>query len=211
MTAKAQEASIQSGARTAPSRASPRTTPRPAGIKPIATGAYAQPLAGGKLRFNLSLQYQPYFNDETVGLEGQPAVASVAWSMIIRPAEQSELGAALHARFRLERVSLETLAIQQLDGEDSITLYNTPGDFERFREQHTNGESIGRTTLTWRAMRPRLTVETGAETAYNWLHSHTRYADNGAGGVQVPAADVDVTELRGEAFAKATWTPARLR
>ena len=45
------------------------------------------------------------------------------------------------------------------------------------------------------------------ETAYNWLHSHTHYQENEA-DVAVPAADVQVSELRGEGFAKATWTPS---
>ncbi len=176
---------------------------RAGGYQAVATGAYAQPLAGGKFRINLSLQYQPYFNDEVVGPQGQPAIAS-SLEHDHQTTEQSELGLHYTRDFG-SRFSLETLAIQQLDGEDSITLFSTPGDFQRFREQHTNGESIGRATLTWRAT-PNVTVETGAETAYNWLHSHTRYADNGI-DVVVPAANVDVTELRGEAFAKATWTP----
>ena len=169
----------------------------------MATGAYAQPLAGGKFRINLSLQYQPYYNDEVVGPQAQPAIAP-SLEHDHQTTEQSELGLQYTRDFG-SKLSLETLAIQQLDGEDSITLYSTPGDFERFREQHTNGESIGRAVVTWRAL-PSLTVETGAETAYNWLHSHTRYADNDE-NVAVPAADVDVSELRGEAFAKATWTP----
>ena len=174
------------------------------GYQAAATGGYAFPLAGGKFRANLSLQYTPYFDDETVGGQGQPAVApSVEHDH--QNQEQSELGLHYSRDFG-PKLSLETLAIQQLNGEDSLTLYDTPGEFDRFREEHTNGESIGRATLTWRA-RPQLTVEAGAESAYNWLHSHTHYQENEA-DVAVPAANVQVTELRGEAFAKATWTPS---
>ena len=189
---------VQSGPEGA---GSARDDTKAGGYQAIATGAYAQPLAGGKFRVNLSAQYQPYFNDEVVGVHGEPAIAP-SLEHDHQTTEQSELGLHYTRDFGA-RISLETLAIQQLDGEDSITLYSTPGDFERFREQHTNGESIGRAVATWRAT-PALTVETGAETAYNWLHSHTRYADNGE-AVAIPAANVQVTELRGEAFAKATW------
>jgi hypothetical protein len=174
------------------------------GYEAAVTGAYAFPLAGGKFRANLSLQYTPYFDDETVGGQGQPAIApSVEHDH--QNQEQSELGLHYTRNFG-SKLSLETLAIQQLNGEDALTLYSAPGDLERFREEHTNGESIGRATLTWRAL-PQLTLETGAESAYNWLHSHTRYQENEA-DVAVPAANVQVTELRGEAFAKATWTPS---
>ncbi len=177
---------------------------RGGGYQAAATGAYASPLAGGKFRANLSLQYTPYFDDETVGDQGQPAIAP-SFEHDHQNQEQSELG--LHyTRDVGARLSLETLAIQQLNGEDSLALYDTSGEFDRFREEHINGESIGRATLTWRAL-PQLTFETGAETAYNWLHSHTRYQENNA-DVSVPAANVQVTELRGEAFAKATWTPS---
>ena len=61
--------------------------------------------------------------------------------------------------------------------------------------------------LTWTASR-RLTIEYGAEGAYNLLHSHTRYAVDGVAQT-IPAADVDVGELRGEAFAKASWKATR--
>ena len=167
------------------------------GYEAVATGAYAMPLAGGTFRVNFSLQYQPYFDDETVGDEAAAIPTSIEHDH--QNTEQSELGLHYTRDFG-SKLSLETLAIQQLDGEDSLTLYSTPGEFDRFREQHTNGETIGRAVVTWRAT-PQVTVETGAETAYNWLHSHTHYDENEA-DVVIPAADVDVTELRGEAFAK---------
>jgi outer membrane receptor protein involved in Fe transport len=39
---------------------------------------------------------------------------------------------------------------------------------------------------------------------YNWLHTHTTFIENGA-PVSLPAANVTVTELRGEAFVTAVW------
>ena len=76
-----------------------------------------------------------------------------------------------------------------------------------FREQHLQGESIGRAAATWRASR-RLTVEVGAEGAFNFLTGHSSLRVNGAGAA-LPSGQVDVSELRGEAFVKASWTLTR--
>ena len=181
-----------------------RDNTKAGGYQATATGAYERPLLGGKFRINASLQTQPYANDEIVGVQGQPAVAA-SLEHDHQNTEQAELGLHYSRDFGA-RLSVETLAIQQLDGEDSLTLYDTAGEDDRFREQHTNGETIGRGVVTWRPLRT-VTVETGAETAYNWLDSHVNYETDGA-SVVVPAANVDVDELRGEAFAKGTWTPS---
>ncbi|MHB8283990.1 MAG: TonB-dependent receptor plug domain-containing protein [Caulobacteraceae bacterium] len=174
------------------------------GYQAIGTGAYEQPLLGGKFRVNVSLQNQPYFNDEIVGTQGGTAIAP-SLEHDHQNTEQGEIGLHYSRDFG-PKLSLEMLAIQQLDGEDSLTLYSTPGEDDRFREQHTNGETIGRSVLTWRPL-STLTIEGGAEMAYNWLTSHTNYTTNGL-EVVVPAANVSVDELRGEAFAKATWAPS---
>ncbi len=172
------------------------------GYQAVATGAYERPLLGGKFRVNVSLQDQPYANDEIVGTQGGTQIAP-SLEHDHQNTEQGEIG--LHySRDMGPKLSLEMLAIQQLNGEDSLTLYDTLGEDDRFREQHTNGETIGRTVLTWRPS-SAVTVEGGAETAYNWLVSHTNYTTNDL-EVVVPAANVTVDELRGEVFAKATWT-----
>jgi hypothetical protein len=55
-------------------------------------------------------------------------------------------------------------------------------------------------------VRPNLTVESGLEGDFNFVVSHTRETDQGQPLV-VPAANVRVSERRGEAFADATWRP----
>ncbi|MGC1303367.1 MAG: TonB-dependent receptor [Caulobacteraceae bacterium] len=183
---------------------SARDNTKAGGYVASATGAYSQPLFGGKFRVNASLQTQPYANNEIVGVQGQPTIApSVEHDH--QNTEQAELGLHYSRDFG-SKLSLETLAIQQLNGEDSLTLLDSSGELDRFREQHTNGETIGRSVLTWRAA-PVLTFESGAEIAYNWLDSHTNYTTNDA-PVAVPAAVETVTELRGEAFAKGVWIPS---
>ena len=82
-------------------------------------------------------------------------------------------------------------------------MFSETGDAERFREGHSNGESILRSTATYTYSKA-LTFEAGGEGDYNFLFSHTTYVVNG--DLQdLPAADVHVSELRGELFGKATW------
>jgi hypothetical protein len=50
----------------------------------------------------------------------------------------------------------------------------------------------------------RLTLEAGGEVAYNMLDTHQAYSEGGV-AIDLPSASVKVEELRGEAFAKATW------
>jgi hypothetical protein len=170
------------------------------GVQVTATGAYTTPLLGGKFKVNGQLFGQSYLYDET----DQDRIAADQSSLEHdhQNKEQGELGLTYTRKFG-DKLSVETLYIQQLQGEDYLSLYYAPDDAEHFREQHTNGESTLRSTVTYTASNS-LTFEAGAEGAYNWLNSHTSYVVNGAQQV-LPAADVQVTELRGEGFGKATW------
>lgn len=170
------------------------------GIQVVATGAYTTPLFGGKFKVNGQIFGQSYIYDETD--QDRIVAAQSSLEHDHQNKEQGELGLTYTKKFG-EKLSVESLYIQQLQGEDYLSLYYAPGDAERFREQHTNGESILRSTVTYTASNS-LTFEAGAEGAYNWLHSHTGYVVNGA-QIALPAADVQVTELRGEGFGKATW------
>jgi hypothetical protein len=174
---------------------------RAGGVQIIATGAYSQPAFGGTFRTNAQLLGQTYIYDEI-----DQNVASLA----IQPTmehdhqnrEQGELGLTYDRSFGA-KLSTETLFIQQVQGEDYLTLYSAPGDVEVFREGHANGESILRSTATY-AYSKALTFEAGGEGDYNWLFSHTSYTINSA-LQDLPAADVHVSEARGEVFGKATW------
>ncbi len=181
-----------------------RDNTKAGGYQAGATGAYERSLAGGKFRINASVQYQPYFNDEIVGLQGGTEIAP-SLEHDHQNTEQGELGLHYSRDFG-SMWSLEALAIQQVNGEDSLTLYDTPGEDDRFREQHTNGETIGRGVATWRPSQT-LALEAGVETAYNWLDSHVNYTSDAA-TVSIPAADETVRELRGEVFGKGTWAPS---
>ncbi len=174
---------------------------RAGGVQITATGAYSTPAFGGTIRVNGQLMGQTYIYDEV-----DQNVASLS----IQPnqehdrqnQEQSEFGLTYDRSFGA-KLATETLFIQQLQGEDYLTLYSATNDVERFREGHENGESILRSTATYTASKA-LTFEAGGEVDYNWLNSRTTYVIN-AVPQDLPAADVQVSELRGELFGKATW------
>ena len=174
---------------------------RAGGDQVTATGAYSTPAFGGTIRVNGQLMGQTYIYDErdqdVTSLAIQPNQEHDRQNQ-----EQSELGLTYDRSFGA-KLATETLFIQQLQGEDYLTLYSAPDDVERFREGHENGESILRSTATYTYSKA-LTFEAGGEGDYNWLDSRTTYVVNAA-PQDLPAADVQVSELRGEVFAKATW------
>ncbi len=178
------------------------------GISYVATGAYSQGLWGGKLRVNASANYQKYNFEESV--QDDAASTPDSFERDRQNQETGELGLN-YTRSLSKTLSSETVLLQQVGGEDYLALIQSDpahdGDLQRFREQHATSESIAREKLTWAASR-RLTFEVGAEGDYNLLHSHTRFVDGGVAQV-LPAANVEVDELRGEAFAKATWKATR--
>ena len=171
------------------------------GGQSIATLTYSTPAFGGTLKLNGQLFGQTYLYDErdqdVTSLLDPPAIEHDHGNQ-----ERSEFGATYDRSFGAQ-LSTETLFIQQFQAEDYLTLYQDPGDMERFREGHVNGESILRSTATY-ALSPALQLQAGAEADYNWLDARNTYVDN-AVLIQLPAADVDITETRGEVFGKATW------
>ena len=177
------------------------------GFEDTLSGSLETPLFAGKLRVNGQLGVQKYFYDDVLS----PAIDAPPGSSLSRERdhqnqESLELGAN-YTRDLSGRLKSETVLLQTVKGEDYLSLFSASGDLQRFREQHSEMETVGRENLTWTASR-RLVIEGGAEFAYNNLSSHTRFVSDGV-AVAIPAANVDVRELRGEAYAKATWTATR--
>lgn len=169
-----------------------------------ATGAVETPLAGGKLRVNGRLFAEVYEYDElgrvtfpTAYLaRGQDEVETVS----------TELGGR-YSRGLGARTGLELIGIQQTESVQIASNFEAPGEDVRFTRDSDVGESIGRAKLTFRQS-DRLSLEGGAEGAFNWLEAVTRLAVDGA-AIDVPAGDVRVEEKRGEVFAKAVWQAHR--
>ena len=173
-----------------------------AGYNFKATGAVETPVLGGKLRVNASLFDNPY-DYRQADIPADPTATALERDHSTQ--RTGEVG------LRYDRplgrgARIETFLLQQLGESRYIANYGAPGDLEFFRLAKETSETIGRTTVDLQVS-PALALETGAENDFNWLLDHTRYIVNGA-PTAVPAANVRVTEWRGEAFGTATWKPA---
>jgi outer membrane receptor protein involved in Fe transport len=173
-----------------------------------ATGALETPAFGGKLRVNLSLQIDPYDNRTADTLIPAPGADLELYH---QDQDTAELGLRYERAFGPD-LRLESYLLQQLGrfdetddfSSDPLTAALTGDDVTAdFALKKTTGESILRNTIRFQAV-PSLALQAGIEGDYNWLVTNTRYLENGV-VTPLPAADVVVRELRGEAFATATW------
>ena len=175
-------------------------TSRGAGSNYKLTGSVETPAAGGKLRVNATLFDNPYHYTQADLVDAPPGAD-------LENDHDDQRSAELGVRYdrRLGAATrLETYLLQQFGERRYVADYAAPGDVEHFSLSKETAESIARTTLNIR-LAPSLSLQTGGEGDFNWLLDHTGYLINGA-PTSLPAANVRVTELRGEAFGVATWT-----
>jgi outer membrane receptor protein involved in Fe transport len=169
------------------------------GTQAVATGAYARPLLGGKFRINGQLFHQKYqedIDDRFVTPVGHQVERDG------NTKDSFELGLRwsrdLNAKTQLETVFLQTGTRYKLYDRftDGVTT-------DVFTNRYTQGETVGRAELHYRHS-DTLSFQGGGEVAYNWLNTSSAFAENGA-PIALPAADVKVTETRGEVFLVGTW------
>ncbi|HEY1425297.1 MAG TPA: TonB-dependent receptor [Caulobacteraceae bacterium] len=163
------------------------------------TGAMETPFAGGRIRIEGSFLNTGYISTNS---DLSPDPADRQFELFKQDQDTGEMGLRYDRRLG-PRANLEVYALQQLGDYASADGLTTLGDVATFTLGKRTGESILRATSTYTAS-PTLSVQAGLEGDYNWLTSRTRETDGGR-PIPVPAADVHVTELRGEAFADATW------
>jgi hypothetical protein len=160
------------------------------------TGAATVPLFTGQFKANLTLQSSPFhsaFFYSAPGFNQQISDKSGDNS--------GELG--LHWEGEIGNIKLVALALQRLEHQTDLNRSIAPGDVQVFHNTSNTGESIGRVTIRYMP-NPALTLETGAEGAYNFLDGASSFIDNGV-SIPIPAGDSAVNEKRGEAFAQSTW------
>ncbi len=160
------------------------------------TGAATVPLFDGEFRANLALQASPFHS--------AVFYTSPGFSQVI--ADESgnnngELG--LHWNGKVGGVQLETLALQRLGHSTDDNTSKTVGDDEVFHSTANTGETIARATLRYLPI-SNLTLEGGAEGAFNYLDGSTGFIQNGV-VVPLPTASAHVEERRGEVFGQGTW------
>jgi outer membrane receptor protein involved in Fe transport len=172
-----------------------------------ATGSLETPAWGGKLKIDASVLIDPYrwFQNDIIRPAGEDN------EVLNLQTNTAEVGVRYEHPLGA-RASLETYVLQQLNKVSTSDVFTSDpftadltgdavnADFELHR---TGGESIVRETLKAQLTRT-LTIQAGLEGDYNWLKTHTTFAENGE-PIPLPAADVVVKELRGEAYANAVW------
>jgi Outer membrane protein beta-barrel family/TonB-dependent Receptor Plug Domain len=160
------------------------------------TGAATIPLFDGTFKANLSFQDSPFHS--SANYYGAPGDQFITDDSVGRNAE---LG--LHWNGKIGSLDDETLVLQRIGFSKDVNASNALNDDELFNSSSTTDESILRETLryTWN---DALTIQTGAEGAYNSLNGDTSFFFNGVSQT-LPDAKAFVDERRGEVFAQATW------
>jgi outer membrane receptor protein involved in Fe transport len=166
------------------------------------TGAGETPLLGGRLRLNgrwADEKFKEPENDRIIA----PTADLQAFGYVQKTTD-TEVGGRFSRAFGtawdLELVGLRTTRHRDTDSSSS-----QDGEDTDFFNRAISSERILRAVIKHR-FGQRVSAEAGVENADNELDSRTRFTQNRA-DVPLPAANVQVEELRTEAFVKATWRP----
>jgi outer membrane receptor protein involved in Fe transport len=179
------------------------------GLQNTATGAYELPLFGGRLRVNGRLFTNNYDYREANSFT-LPA-NQLTTTHDSDDETDTELGGRWSRAFGA-RTNLDVIVLRQTKDEDFHETFTqrpdavSATDQSDFNNDRESSETIARAVLKYRQS-DKLSWETGAEAALNKLDSKTALQDAGE-PVAIPAANVRITEKRGEVFVKATWRPA---
>jgi len=165
------------------------------------TGAFEFPFANGRLRANGSYRYIDGQLEETATVRGTGTRSS-------RTSHDKQGLGELGLRYTRNlstRSTLETQLLQRSSSSDTFTDNKRPGQSSQFTQSQTRSESVLRSSLRFKQS-GRLTVEFAGEGAFNTFD--TTALETAAGLARpLPAADVEVTEGRGEIGATVTWKP----
>lgn len=161
---------------------------------------YKGPLFGGTVTLN-GLASQDNFKDES-----QYASPTTYAAFSGRSSNDRGEISINYARDLSSSLSLEALALSKLaEGVGRNIGFDAGGD-SLFSVNAEAGESIGRAVLRYEHS-PKLQFEGGGEVAFNFREQSIALQVNGA-PIALPAADVRVEELRGEAFVQGSWRPS---
>jgi len=165
-------------------------------------GGYETPLAGGRLQVRLSAD-----RERTSAVTDERRRFPEAESSRQREREALD---ALEAGFNFDRTipagELSLVGLQRLRRTTEHEAVSGDAEDERFDSRATAGESVAAATLQ-RRLGPRLEGQVGLEAAYNFLEGHAALEEAGE-PVDLPSADVDVREWRGELSGSVSWRPA---
>jgi outer membrane receptor protein involved in Fe transport len=174
------------------------------GLQQTLTAGYSQPLFGGRISLN-GRAFWDSWKSETRDVFTQPANLGVLNSTDPYDDFQTEAGARFNRDFGT-RTKLEVVALRTDRDYHAFDLFTFGPIVSDFRQQRDESETILRSVLK-RQQSSAVSFEFGAEGAINKLDSRQADFENGV-EIQIPAANVQVEEKRGEVFAKTTWHPS---
>ena len=169
-----------------------------------ATGVYEGPLAGGRIRANVLLNYNGslYEGTETLILPGGQESSS-------SDAARWRGEAGLRWTRSLPRgMNLELVGFQSISDSDNANGYDTPFFTSEVLTDQISGESILGATLKFAELETGLgnvSVEAGTEAALNWVDTASAYTFDDS-PLLLPGDDTRVAELRSETFVTARWS-----
>jgi outer membrane receptor protein involved in Fe transport len=166
----------------------------------ILRGAVQRPMLGGKTRVNAKLEFFGYDRDVTATRVFPAPARELTGENLKNWA--GEFGAR-YDRPLSARSDLQLVLLQNLNREIYTSTFEVPSQFIDYKSRTDTGETILRSEFKHRRS-DSLSFEAGLEGAYNVLDGDTRYFENSV-LVPLPAAQVKVEELRGEASGKAIW------
>ena len=174
------------------------------GLQQILSGAYSQPLLGGRISINGRAFWDSWKSEDTTRYT---IPADRGTDNVVSPYDdfKTEIGARFNRDYG-PQTKLELVGLRNDQDYHSFDLFRGGDGFtSEFRNARDMSETIGRAVLKHQRS-ATLSFEAGAEGAFNKLVSHSEAFENGT-AFKVPAGDVTVEETRGEAFLKATWRP----
>ena len=173
------------------------------GTQALFNGAFDTPLAGGKFRINGQILIQPFDYTEADTLTF-PTPGFLSTEVFSEDRFETEAGVRWERPLNA-KTNLEALFIQQYNKSDIADHFFNLNEDVTFKESDTLGETIGRAVLRYKHD-DKLQGEASVEGAYNFLEAATDLVVDGT-PIPLPAGNVKVEELRGEAAAQATWRP----
>lgn len=167
-------------------------------------GNYAGPMLGGRIDLTARLGVNDYHEESELTGDDVRRLSGFDWD-----GESGEIGAVYTWPLRAGLTS-ETRFIHEFGTSESVAVSSrrtggVAAPEQRFAATDESGETILRSLLQIERS-PRLSVETGAEVAYNMLEVDQAFSVGGA-PVPLPSDQIKVEETRGEVFARATWRP----
>jgi outer membrane receptor protein involved in Fe transport len=166
------------------------------------SAGHAQSLAGGRIQATALLKrVRERADTELRFLAPAPDLERV---LELETEDNAEVGLNW-ARPLGRHWSLELTGLRRLKRDDASERSDDGDDVVETAANARGGESTVRALVRWQASEI-LTIEGGAEAAYNDLDSHSALVRNDV-AIPLPTANVRVAERRAEGFATLVWRP----